>query len=74
MRRWQAEFETRALRGDVLRFLGQDKALKAQVLGVLRERLTPEESLARLRPLVPPEVLVQIEELLSGDSDAEDGI
>lgn len=74
MRRWQAEFETRALRGDVLRFLGQDKALKAQVLGVLRERLTPEESLARLRPLVPPEVLAQFEELLSGDSDAEDGI
>jgi hypothetical protein len=65
MRRWQREFEERTLRSDVLRFLRKDKAKRARVQAVLRERLPLEESLERLRPLLPPEVLEDVADLLA---------
>lgn len=64
---WQREFEQRILRGDVQKFLGQDKALQVRVMNVLREKLPRAQTLERLSELLPPEILAQVDELLPED-------
>jgi len=68
MAEWRGEFERLTLRGQVLAYLDEDSSRKAAVLAVLRARLPAAERLARLRPLLPAELL----ERVAGASDEPD--
>jgi dolichyl-phosphate-mannose-protein mannosyltransferase len=74
METWRGELQRLAKRSQVVAFLGRDKEKKRQVIEVIRARLGPEETLARLRALLPAELHDVLADLLGDPEELEAGL